>query len=188
MDLQKKSIEEILEWYSKLKGINYSALRYFNAAGYDVDGEISGIEQNPVNLIPVIMETACGFRSEMTILGYDYDTPDGTCIRDYIHVTDLADAHVLALQYLEEGNNSNEFNLGNGQGFSVREVIDSVKKVTGKDFKVVETDRREGDPAILIGSSEKAKETLNWNPQYVEIDKIVDSAWKWHKNLNKEYL
>ena len=134
------------------------------------------------------MDAAIGKREDIKIFGTDYETPDGTCIRDYIHVTDLADAHILSLKYLESENESNEFNLGNGQGFSVREVIDSVKKVTGKDFKVVETDRREGDPAILIGSSKKAKETLNWNPQYVEIDKIVESAWNWHKKLNKEYL
>lgn len=184
----KLMVERILKDYDTAYGLKSVILRYFNASGADKSGEIGEAHNPESHLIPLILDAAIGKREDIKIFGTDYDTPDGTCIRDYIHVTDLADAHVLALQYLEEGNNSNEFNLGNGQGFSVREVIDSVKKVTGRDFKVVETDRREGDPAILIGSSKKAKDTLNWNPQYVEIDKIVESAWNWHKNLNKEYL
>ena len=163
-------------------------MRYFNASGADKSGEIGEAHNPESHLIPLILDAAIGKREDIKIFGTDYETPDGTCIRDYIHVTDLADAHILSLKYLESENESNEFNLGNGQGFSVREVIDSVKKVTGRDFNVVETERREGDPAILIGSSKKAKDILNWNPQYVDIDEIVESAWNWHKKLNKEYL
>lgn len=184
----KLMVERILKDYDTAYGLKSVILRYFNASGADKSGEIGEAHNPESHLIPLILDAAIGKRDDIKIFGTDYDTPDGTCIRDYIHVTDLADAHVLSLQYLEDDNDSNEFNLGNGQGFSVREVIDSVKKVTGRDFKVVETERREGDPAILIGSSKKAKDTLKWDPQYVEIDKIVESAWNWHKKLNKEYL
>ena len=184
----KLMVERILKDYDTAYGLKSVILRYFNASGADKSGEIGEAHDPESHLIPLILDAAIGKRDNIKIFGTDYDTPDGTCIRDYIHVTDLADAHILALQYLEKGNDSNEFNLGNGKGFSVREVIDSVRKVTQRDFNVVETQRREGDPAILIGSSKKAKDTLGWNPQYVEIDKIVESAWNWHKNLNKEYL
>lgn len=173
----KKSIEEILEWYSKLKGINYSSLRYFNAAGYDVDGEISGIEQNPVNLIPVIMETACGFRSEMAILGYDYDTPDGTSIRDYVHVTDLADAHVKALEYIASKNTNIKLNLGSDTGTSVKEVIEIAKKVTDREIKTKLEERRYGAPAMLYATSKLAKEILGWNPKYSDMETIIKTTW-----------
>ena len=184
----KLMVEQILKDYDKAYGLKSVILRYFNASGADKSGEIGEAHNPESHLIPLILDAAIGKREDIKIFGTDYETEDGTCIRDYIHVTDLADAHILALKYLDEGNDSNEFNLGNGKGFSVREVIESVKKVTGRDFKVVETSRRPGDPAILIGSSQKAKEILKWDPQYVEIDKIVDSAWNWHKKLNKEYL
>lgn len=184
----KLMVEQILKDYDVAYGLKSVILRYFNASGADKSGEIGEAHDPESHLIPLILDAAIGKRENIKIFGTDYDTEDGTCIRDYIHVTDLADAHMLALKYLDEGNDSNEFNLGNGKGFSVREVIESVKKVTGRDFKVVETERRPGDPAILIGSSQKAKDILKWNPQYVDIDTIVESAWNWHKKLNKEYL
>lgn len=184
----KLMVERILKDYDTAYGLKSIILRYFNASGADKSGMI-GENHNPEShLIPLILDAAIGKREDIKIFGTDYDTPDGTCIRDYIHVTDLADAHIKALEYLKENNQSNEFNLGNGKGFSVREVIDSVKKVTGRDFKVTETQRREGDPAVLIGSAQKAKELLKWDPQYVNIDDIVETAWTWHKKLNQEYL
>lgn len=184
----KLMVERILKDYDTAYGLKSIILRYFNASGADKSG-IIGENHNPEShLIPLILDAAIGKREDIKIFGTDYDTPDGTCIRDYIHVTDLADAHIKALEYLKENNQSNEFNLGNGKGFSVREVIDSVKKVTQKNFKVTETPRREGDPAVLIGSAKKAKKMLGWNPEYVEIDDIVETAWTWHKKLNKEYL
>ena len=156
----KKCIEEILEWYSKLKGINYSALRYFNAAGYDVDGEIYGLEQNPENLIPIVMENACGIRKEISIFGDDYETRDGTCIRDYVHVSDLADAHVKALEYISKNNKNLKLNLGSEVGTSVKEVIDVAKKITGKEIKTKIVERRLGDPSELYATSKLAKEIL----------------------------
>ncbi|MGN1322332.1 MAG: UDP-glucose 4-epimerase GalE, partial [Methanosphaera sp.] len=182
----KLMVERILKDYDKAYGLKSVILRYFNASGADKSGEIGEWHNPETHLIPLILDAAMGKREDIKIFGTDYDTPDGTCIRDYIHVTDLADAHILSLKYLEQNNKSNQFNLGNGQGFSVREVIESVKRVTGKDFKVTESERREGDPAILIGSSKKAKEVLGWNPQYTDIDQIVETAWNWHQKLNKE--
>ncbi|RAP51330.1 MAG: UDP-glucose 4-epimerase GalE [Methanosphaera sp. rholeuAM270] len=184
----KLMVEQILKDYDRAYGLKSVILRYFNASGADKSGLIGEAHDPESHLIPLILDAAIGKRENIKIFGTDYDTEDGTCIRDYIHVTDLADAHILALKYLEEENDSNEFNLGNGKGFSVREVIDAAKKVTGREFRVVETDRRPGDPAILIGSSQKAKSILKWNPSYVEIDEIVESAWNWHKKLNKEFL
>ena len=173
----KLSIEDYLEWYSKLKGINYSALRYFNAAGYDIDGEISGLEQNPANLIPVVMETACGIRKQMSVFGDDYDTPDGTCIRDYVHVTDLADAHVKALDYIAKNNTSLKLNLGSEVGTSVKEVIDIARKITGKpiDAKIVE--RRPGDPSELYATSKQAFEILGWKAKYSDMETIIKTTW-----------
>ena len=182
----KLMVERILKDYDKAYGLKSVILRYFNASGADKSGEIGEWHNPETHLIPLILDAAMGKREDIKIFGTDYDTPDGTCIRDYIHVTDLADAHILSLKYLEQNNKSNQFNLGNGQGFSVREVIESVKRVTGKDFKVTASERREGDPAILIGSSKKAKEVLGWNPQYTDIDQIVETAWNWHQKLNKE--
>jgi len=184
----KLMVERILKDYDSAYGLKSVILRYFNASGADKSG-IIGENHNPEShLIPLILDAAIGKRENIKIFGTDYDTPDGTCIRDYIHVNDLASAHIQALEYLEEKNESNEFNLGNGKGFSVREVIESVKKVTGKEFNVVEAPRREGDPAVLIGSAQKAKDILNWNPEYTSIDDIVSTAWKWHKELNKGLL
>jgi len=184
----KLMVERILKDYDSAYGLKSVILRYFNASGADESG-IIGENHNPEShLIPLILDAAIGKRENIKIFGTDYDTPDGTCIRDYIHVNDLASAHIQALEYLDEQNESNEFNLGNGKGFSVREVIESVKKVTGKEFNVVEAPRREGDPSVLIGSAKKAKDILNWDPKYTSIDDIVSTAWKWHKELNKGLL
>ena len=173
----KLSIEDYLEWYSKLKGINYSALRYFNAAGYDIEGKISGLEQNPANLIPVVMETACGIRKQMSVFGDDYDTPDGTCIRDYVHVTDLADAHVKALDYIAKNNANLKLNLGSEVGTSVKEVIDIARKITGKtiDAKIVE--RRPGDPSELYATSKQALEILGWKAHNSDMETIIKTTW-----------
>ena len=182
----KLMVERILKDYDTAYGLKSVILRYFNASGADESGIIGEWHNPETHLIPLILDAAMGKREDIKIFGTDYDTPDGTCIRDYIHVTDLADAHILSLEYLNKNNQSNQFNLGNGQGFSVREVIESVKRVTGRNFNVTQTQRRDGDPAILIGSSKKAKDTLGWDPQYVNIDKIIETAWNWHQKLNKE--
>ncbi|WP_455645009.1 UDP-glucose 4-epimerase GalE [Methanosphaera sp.] len=184
----KLMVERILKDYDTAYGLKSVILRYFNASGADESGIIGEWHNPETHLIPLILDAAIGKRENIKIFGTDYDTPDGTCIRDYIHVSDLADAHIKSLQYLEKNNESNQFNLGNGQGFSVKEVIDAVKEVTKKEFQVIETQRREGDPAILIGSSKKAKETLGWNPRYTDIKQIIETAWNWHKKLNKEYI
>lgn len=173
----KLSIEDYLEWYSKLKGINYAALRYFNAAGYDVEGEISGLEQNPANLIPVVMETACGIRKEMSVFGDDYDTPDGTCIRDYVHVTDLSDAHVKALDYIAKNNTNLKLNLGSEVGTSVKEVIDIARKITEKPINAKVVERRPGDPSELYATSKQAFEILGWKAKYSDIDTIIKTTW-----------
>lgn len=183
--MTKLMVEKILKDYDNAYGLKSVILRYFNASGADESGEIGEWHNPETHLIPLILDAAIGKREDIKIFGTDYDTEDGTCIRDYIHVTDLADAHIRALKYLEDENTSNEFNLGNGVGFSVRQVIESAKKVTGRDFKVEETKRRPGDPAVLIGSSKKAKDTLGWNPQYTDIDDIIKTAWIWHQKLNK---
>lgn len=179
----KLMVEQILKDYSDAYGLKYASLRYFNAAGADPDSEVGELHDPETHLIPLILDVAAGKREDIKIFGTDYDTPDGTCIRDYIHVTDLADAHILALEYLQNGGKSDFFNLGNGNGFSVKEVIETAREVTGKDIKAVEADRRPGDPPILVGSSNKAKETLNWNPKYDELSKIIETAWNWHKKI-----
>lgn len=178
----KLMVEKVLNDYSKAYDFRSVALRYFNACGADLDTEI-GENHNPEShLIPLILDAVIGKREDIKIFGTDYPTQDGTCIRDYIHVTDLADAHILALEYLLNGGKSENFNLGNGEGFSVRQVIDMVKKITGKDFKVTEVERREGDPAVLVASSEKIKSVLGWKPKN-NLEVIIDSAWKWHQKL-----
>jgi len=181
----KLMVEKILADYDLAYGLKYVALRYFNACGADLDGEI-GENHNPEShLIPLILDAALGKREDIKIFGTDYPTIDGTCIRDYIHVTDLAQAHILALKKLMEGGESDYFNLGNGSGFSVRQVIEVAKKITGVDFKVTETERRAGDPPELIADSKKAKEILKWEPKYFDLETIISSAWNWHKQLNK---
>lgn len=179
----KLIVEQILKDYSAAYGLNYASLRYFNAAGADPDGDVGELHDPETHLIPLILDVAAGKRENVKIFGTDYDTPDGTCIRDYIHVTDLADAHILALKYLQDNQKSDVFNLGNGNGFSVKEVIETAREITGNEIKAVEAERRQGDPPILIGSSHKAKEVLKWKPKYGDLSQIVETAWNWHKKL-----
>lgn len=179
----KLMVETVLDDYSRAYGFKYAALRYFNAAGADPEGEIGEMHEPETHLIPLILDAASGKREDIKIFGTDYDTPDGTCIRDYIHVTDLADAHIKALEYLKNGGKSDFFNLGNGNGFSVKEVIETAHEITGKDIKAVEDDRRPGDPPVLVGSSDKAREILKWEPKYADLSKIIETAWNWHKKL-----
>ena len=183
----KRAMERMFYWTEQAHGMKYVSLRYFNACGAHISGKIGEAHNPESHLIPIILQTANGTRDHISVFGTDYDTPDGTCIRDYIHVTDLAQAHILAVEYLINGGESDIFNLGNGVGFSVKEVIETAKKVTGKEIKVVEENRRAGDPAVLIASSEKAKRTLGWNPQYNELSTIIETAWKWHSTHPNGY-
>ena len=177
----KLMVERILQDFDVAYGLKSVIFRYFNAAGADPTGAI-GEDHNPeTHLIPLILQTALGIREAITVYGSDYPTADGTCIRDYIHVTDLAEAHVLGLEYLLKGNQSEIFNLGNGNGFSVKEVIDAAKQITGKPINVVMGDRRVGDPPALVGSSEKARTILNWQPKYADLNLILQHAWQWHQ-------
>jgi UDP-glucose 4-epimerase len=177
----KLMVERILADFDVAYGLKSVCFRYFNAAGADPTGLLGEDHDPETHLIPLVLQTALGKRQSVSIFGTDYDTPDGTCVRDYIHVADLADAHILGVEYLLQSGDSTIFNLGNGNGFSVREVIDAAKQVTGKEIKVVESDRRPGDPPALVGSGEKARKILGWNPQYPEIDKIISHAWDWHQ-------
>ncbi len=178
----KLSMEKMFKWVGKAHGIRYVSLRYFNACGAHISGQI-GEDHNPEShLIPLILQVPNGKREYISIFGDDYDTKDGTCVRDYIHVTDLAQAHILAVKYLQAGNESNIFNLGNGVGFTVKEVIDTARKVTSHPIPAKITPRRAGDPAQLIASSEKAKEILGWTPEHNSLEEIISTAWNWHKN------
>ena len=177
----KLAMEKMMKWCDKAYGMKYVALRYFNVAGAKEDGSI-GEDHNPeTHLIPIVLQVALGKREFITIYGEDYDTEDGTCIRDYVHVEDLIEAHILALKYLMDGGKSNVFNLGSSQGFSVKEIVDSVRKVTGLSIPAKIGERRAGDPAKLVASSEKAREILGWNPTRTNIEKIIEDAWRWHK-------
>lgn len=178
----KLMVERIFQDYEKAYGMQFVVLRYFNAAGADPEGEIGESHNPETHIIPLVLDAASGKRPDIKVFGTDYDTPDGSCIRDYIHVTDLASAHLLALHHLEKNGKSDFFNLGNTVGTSVLEVVNSVKKVTGKNFTVTLADRRPGDPAKLVGSSAKARKVLGWKPIYGDIDVIVEHAWKWHEN------
>lgn len=178
----KLAVERILEDYRRAYGMEYAVLRYFNAAGADPQGELGESHDPETHIIPLVLDAASGRRADVKVFGTDYDTPDGSCIRDYIHVTDLAAAHVLALRYLENGGESACFNLGNEKGTSVLEVIGTAKKVTGKDFPVILSGRRQGDPAKLVGSSRKAARALGWVPAYSDIEDIVRHAWDWHEH------
>ena len=178
----KLAVEMALKWCEKAYGIQYTALRYFNAAGAHISGKIGEDHAPESHLIPIILQAALGQREHIAIFGTDYDTPDGTCIRDYIHVTDLADAHLLALDKMRKDGKSNTYNLGNGNGFSVKEVIELARQVTGIAIPSVESERRAGDPAVLVASSEKAQKELHWKPRYNDLATIIESAWKWHKN------
>ena len=177
----KLMVERILADFGTAYGLKSVCFRYFNAAGADPNGRL-GEDHNPeTHLIPLVLLAALGKRESISIFGTDYPTPDGTCIRDYVHVTDLANAHLLGLQYLLEGGENQVFNLGNGNGFSVKEVIEAAKQVTGQEIKVVECDRRPGDPPVLVGSSEKAKQMLGWQSQYADLQQILTHSWDWHQ-------
>ncbi|NLC95620.1 MAG: UDP-glucose 4-epimerase GalE [Bacilli bacterium] len=178
----KLAMEKMFKWFDKAHGIKYISLRYFNVAGADISGEI-GEDHNPeTHLIPLVLQVPLNKREYISIYGDDYDTPDGTCIRDYIHVTDLANAHILALERLLNGSDSDVFNLGNGQGFSVKEIIEAARKVTGHPIPAKVVARRPGDPARLVASNKKAIEVLGWKIQYPNIEDIIASAWKFHQN------
>lgn len=177
----KLMVERIFKDYSGAYGLKFVVFRYFNAAGADPEGEIGESHTPETHLIPLVLDAASGRRKDIRVFGTDYDTPDGSCIRDYIHVYDLATAHLLALHYLEEGKESDFFNLGNALGTSVFEVIEAVKRISGREFTVTRSDRRAGDPARLVGSSEKARRELGWEPVYGDIDSIVEHAWNWHE-------
>jgi UDP-glucose 4-epimerase len=181
----KLMVEQILKDYDAAYGIRHVCLRYFNAAGADPEGEIGEWHEPEPHLIPLALQVAAEQREHIQIYGTDYETPDGTCIRDYIHVNDLAAAHILALEYLQSGAPSDAFNLGNNNGFSVKEVIQSVGSVTGKTIKVVEAERRPGDPPILVGSAEKARQILGWQPQYTSLAEIIKTAWHWQSLAKK---
>lgn len=183
----KLSMEKMFKWTDKAHGVKYVSLRYFNACGAHKSGTIGEAHNPETHLIPLILQVPNKKREAITIYGDDYDTPDGTCIRDYIHVSDLAQAHILAVKYLMEGNESNIFNLGNGVGFSVKEIIEAARKVTNDEIPAVISERRAGDPAKLIASSNKAKSILTWKPEYVDIKDIIESAWKWHKSHPNGY-
>ncbi len=174
----KLEIEKLLKWYEKLRGIQSVSLRYFNAAGYDPQGRITGLEKNPSNLIPVVLETAAGIRDKVLVFGSDYKTKDGSGIRDYVHVSDLSNGHLAALEYLENQKQSLIANLGIERGFTVHEVIESARKVTGREIPVEVVDRRAGDPAEVYSSATLAKKHLGWDPQYCDINSILETHWK----------
>jgi len=177
----KLAMEKMFKWAGVAHNLRFVSLRYFNACGAHPSGEIGEAHNPESHLIPLILQVPNGQREAISVYGDDYPTKDGTCVRDYIHVLDLAQAHILAVKYLMEGNESNIFNLGNGVGHTVNEVIETAKKATGLPINVQVTPRRAGDPAVLIASSEKARTVLGWNPQHAELEEIISSAWNWHK-------
>jgi UDP-glucose 4-epimerase len=177
----KLMVERILADFAPAYDFKSVCFRYFNAAGADPEGLLGEDHDPETHLIPLVLMAALGKRDSISIFGTDYPTPDGTCIRDYIHVSDLADAHILGLEYLLQGGNSDAFNLGNGLGFSVKEVIDAAREITGREIKVEVSDRRPGDPPALVGSSDKAQTILGWKPQYPDIKDILSHAWQWHQ-------
>lgn len=183
----KLAVEKVLKWCDNAYGIKYTALRYFNAAGAHESGKIGEDHSPESHLIPLILQTALGQREKIMVFGDDYNTQDGTCIRDYIHVMDLASAHLLAVGRLRKGGESRIYNLGNGTGFSVNEVIEVARKVTGREIKAEVASRRAGDPAVLIASSKKAAEELGWKPKFNSLETIIETAWKWHVNHPSGY-
>lgn len=178
----KLAVEKALKWADNAYGLKYVALRYFNAAGAHISGKIGEAHSPETHLIPIVLQVALGQREEIKLFGNDYETRDGSCVRDYIHVTDLAQAHILALDNLKQKGVSNVFNLGNGKGFSNKEVVEIARQVTGRTIKAVDAPRRPGDPATLVASSEKAVKELGWKPKYDELNKIIETAWNWHVN------
>lgn len=183
----KLIMEKMMKWTEIAHGIKYVSLRYFNVAGAHEKATIGEDHRPETHLIPIILEVALGKRPHITIFGDDYDTSDGTCIRDYIHVQDLIEAHLLALDYLKQGGESSIFNLGSSQGFSVKEIIETAKKVTKRDIPAQVGERRPGDPAVLIASSQKAKKILGWNPTRTSIERIIEDAWRWHSKHPNGY-
>ncbi len=181
----KKMIEEVLSWYDRLKGIKFVSLRYFNAVGYDKEGDVKGLEKNPQNLLPIVMETIFGVREKMTVFGSDYPTKDGTCVRDYIHVSDLASAHELAFQYLLKENESQIMNLGTGFGHSVKEMIETAEQVTGQKVNYEMGGRRAGDPAALMAFSKKAHELLGWEPKHSSLENIIETTYQLYEKSFK---
>ena len=183
----KLSMEKMFKWCSGAYGLRYVSLRYFNACGAHPNGKIGEAHDPETHLIPLILQVPNGKRADIKIYGDDYDTKDGTCVRDYIHVIDLAQAHIRAMEYLANGGESNIFNLGNGVGFTVKEVIDVARAVTEHPIPATIEARRAGDPSVLIASSEKAREVLGWKPQYDDLQTIISTAWKWHVNHPNGY-
>jgi len=183
----KLVMERMMAWFDKVHDIRYVALRYFNAAGAHASGKIGEDHRPESHLVPLVLQTALGQREHISVFGDDYPTEDGTCIRDYIHVSDLADAHVKAVEYLGAGGGSNVFNLGNGLGFSVKQVIETAKKVTGRDIPTNYEPRRSGDPAVLVASSDKARSVLGWKPSRDQLEDIIASAWQWHESHPQGY-
>lgn len=183
----KLIMEKMMKWCDKAYGMKYVALRYFNVAGAKSDGTIGEDHQPESHLVPIILQVALGQREKLAIYGDDYNTPDGTCIRDYVHVEDLIDAHIRSLEYLENGGESNIFNLGSSKGFSVQEILVAARSVTEKTIPAEVVARRAGDPGILIASSDKAKEILGWEQKYTDIKDIIATAWKWHKSHPNGY-
>ena len=178
----KLSMEKMFKWVSAAHNLRFVSLRYFNACGAHINGEIGEDHSPESHLIPLILQVPNGKREAINIFGDDYDTKDGTCVRDYIHVTDLAQAHILALKYLDKGGGSDIFNLGNGVGFSVKEVVETARKVTAHNIPAVISPRRAGDPAKLVASSDKARKILGWTPAHADLEEIISTAWRWHKN------
>lgn len=183
----KLSMEKMMKWTGKAHNLRYVALRYFNACGAHKSGKIGEAHNPETHLIPLILQVPLNQRKYISVFGNDYDTKDGTCVRDYIHVTDLAQAHILALEYLSNGNESNVFNLGNGVGFTVNEIIETARNVTGHSIPAKMESRRAGDPSQLIASSEKAKTVLGWKPEFTDINSIIETAWNWHRNHPNGY-
>ena len=183
----KLAIEKMLYWESKASGLCYAALRYFNVAGAHVSGEIGEAHNPETHLIPNVLKVALKQKEKLSIFGDDYDTEDGTCVRDYIHVTDLADAHILALEKIMEVKENRTYNLGNGKGFSNKQILSCALKVTGEEIPYTFEERRPGDPAILVASSEKIIQELGWEPKYNTLEKIIETAWNWHVNHPNGY-
>ena len=183
----KLTIEKMLKWTHLAHDLNYVCLRYFNVAGADATASIGEAHNPETHLIPLILQVPLGKRDHINVFGTDYETPDGTCIRDYIHVTDLVNAHILALNYLMSGGQSDVFNLGSNNGYSVLEMIEAARAVTGHPIPLVLSERRAGDPALLVASSAKAKEVLKWSPQYTNVKEIIQTAWNWHSTHPNGY-
>jgi UDP-glucose 4-epimerase len=182
----KLMVERVLRDFDHAYGFSHVALRYFNAAGADPEGGIGERHDPETHLVPLVLQAALGQREHVSVFGTDYATPDGTCIRDYVHVSDLASAHVLALRYLKDGGRSDSFNLGNGEGFSVREVIDMARRITGRSIKATDAPRRPGDPDRLVGNSDKARATFGWKPKHPSLSSIIQTAWDWHRHAARE--